>query len=496
MKKNKIFIVVAIALLGLTTFGCKKYLDVNKNPNEPQTVTIDLALPGAEANIANALGYNFAVFGGFWAQYWTQSPSASQYRTVDSYTPASTDMDNSWTMLYSGALQNLEFVKTQATAQQEYNYSGIAKLLEAYTFQVLTDNFGDIPYSEALNISQNITSPKYDKQAAIYDGIIAMAKDGLADIAKNSKVTPGTDDLIYGGNMTNWTAFGNTLLLKMYLRLSDVNASKAQAGITALAGATFITDGQTAKVSFSTTGGNQNPLYAAAAGPILNGVQNLYCSSTIVDTMNAYGPQGNYDLRADAFFYSTAAYAGIPQGGYSTNTTSGKAYPSAFVGGDAGNTQSATAPVIFMSDYESYFLQAEAMARGWLSGTAATAYAGGIQASFNYCNKGTISAYAEEIDTLATYYLAVKPFPASGLTAQLQAIALQKWIAFCGNQNCEAWIEQRRFDYPNLPLSKAANGITGGKLPGRFPYPDVEVTENRNFPGQPAITAKVWWDIK
>ena len=250
MKKNKIIIVATILLLGFTTFSCKKYLDVNKNPNEPQTVTIDLALPGAQANIANALGFNFAVFGGMWAQYWTQSPNSSEYRTVDSYTPAATDMDNSWSMLYSGALQNLKFVETQAAAQQKYNYSGIAKLLEAYTYQVLTDNFGDIPFSEALKINDGITSPKYDKQEAIYDGIIALAKDGLADINKNSILTPGSDDLIYNGNMDLWKAFGNTLLLKMYLRLSDINSSKAQAGIAALTPSTFISDGQTAKIKF------------------------------------------------------------------------------------------------------------------------------------------------------------------------------------------------------------------------------------------------------
>jgi hypothetical protein len=492
MKNNKLTIIATIIVFGISSFGCKKYLDVNKNPNQAAQVTVDLLLPSAEANIATVVGYNFSVFGGFWAQYWTQSPNSSQYRTIDQYIPVASDFDNPWQNIYTGALQNLNNIESQATAQQKYAYRGVARLLKAYTYQVMTDNFGDIPYSQALKISQGITNPKYDKQQVIYDSIIALAKAGIADV-QTAQGLPGNDDLIYGGDVTKWAAFGNTLLLKMYLRLSDVNASKAQAGITALAGATFITDGQTAKVAFTTTGGNQNPFYAVAAGPVLAKVQNVYASKTIVDTMNAYGPQGGYDLRMDAMFYSAAAYQGIPQGGFDTYTSTGIAIPSAFVGANSGDANSATAPVVFMSDYESYFLQAEAMARGWMSGTAATAYAGGIQASFNFCNPYTISTYAEEIDTLAPYYLAVKPFPTSGLTAQLQAIALQKWIAMCGIQNCEAWIELRRFDYPKLPISLAANGFT--KLPGRFFYPNVELVYNLNFPGQPLITDKVWWDI-
>ena len=453
-------------------------------------------MPSAQANIGHALGYNFATFSGFWAQYWTQSPSASQYRTVDSYTPASTDFDDLWTILYSGALQNLKFVERQATADKKYNYSGIAKLLEAYTFQLLTDNFNEVPFSQALKIEQGITSPAYDKQEAIYDGIIALAKDGLADIDKAAlsakSITPNGDDLIYHGVMSNWTAFGNTLLLKMYLRISDRNSTKAQVGIASLATATFISDGQTAKINYSATGGNENPLDAAVDGPVLNGTQNLMASSTIIDSFNNYG-----DYRVMAFYTTTAAtYVGIQQGGYATATASGKAIPSSAVGGTAGDPASKSAPVILLSDYESYFLQAEAIARGWLAGTASTAFYGGINASLN----AYIPSAASIGDTTGYYAFdiaATYPFP-STLPEQIHAIALQKWMAMCGNQNCEAWIEQRRFDYPNLPLSAAANGITGNKLPGRFLYPDVEVSRNLNFQNgtmkQLPITDKVWWD--
>src|SRR4028118_880934 len=194
--------------------SCKKYLDVNTNPNNPENVDVSLLLPSAQAAIAHPLGFQLSVYGGFWSQYWTQSPSSSQYRTVDSYTPSATDFDYPWGILYNEALTDLRVMEQKAAAEKRSNYVGISKILQAYTFQVLTDNFGDIPFSEAIKANEGNFRPKYDPQETVYTNIIQMAKDGITEIDEGSLVTPGEDDLIYHGDMELWKKFANTLLLR------------------------------------------------------------------------------------------------------------------------------------------------------------------------------------------------------------------------------------------------------------------------------------------
>jgi hypothetical protein len=292
-------------------------------------------------------------------------------------------------------------------------------------------------------------------------------------------VAPEDDDLIYHGNMDEWRSFANTLQLRMYLRMSDVLPSDAQAGIRALetSGAQFLTIDETAQIFFTSTGGSQHPFYEAGAGNVLNGVHNVYASSTAIDSFNALE-----DPRRDVFY---TAGAGLPQGGYNNpaNTTAGKAEPSAVTGANVGDENSALAPVKFMTDFESYFLQAEAAARGWMSGDAEELYKTAIYASF----------HEHDLDTAGYFQHSSVRWP-STLQDQLKAIALQKWLAMCGTQNIEAWTEIRRFDYPKFKPSEAASGVTGGQLPARLFYPSDELTRNANFPGQKQITDKVWWD--
>lgn len=459
--------------------SCKKYLDVNTNPNNPEDVNITLLLPSAEAAIAFPMGYDFAVFGGFWSQYWTQSPSSSQYKTVDSYTPSATDFDRPWGILYNDALTDLKVIEQKATAEKRSNYVGISKILQAYTFQLLTDNFGAVPFKEAVAANQGNFSPKYDSEDTVYLNIIQMVKDGVAELDKGSLVVPGEDDLIYQGDMDKWKAFANTLLLRIYLRISDVLPAVSQAGIAELgtSGAVFLSDGETGQILYTSTGGSQNPMYESAAGTVLNGVHNIFASSTAIDSFTVLS-----DPRVDVLY---TPGAGIPQGGYSDPavTASGKAEPSAVTGAYVGDPASALAPVKFISDYESYFLQAEAVARGWLTGSAEDLYKAGIAASFNTYTLDT-AGYIQQPSVM---------WPVA-LQDQLRAIALQKWLAMDGTQNIEAWAELRRFDYPKFNLSLAASGIVGGNLPARLFYPSTELTRNSNFPGQKKITDKVWWD--
>lgn len=529
----------AVTLIGLV--GCKKFRDVNTNPNNPEQVDIKFILPSAEAGIAQYIGGKYQVVGGMWSQYWTQTTNASQYQAFDQYLISGSETNNSWVGMYSAALMDLQ--KIIDNAGNQTNYAAIAKILKGYTYQALTDMYGDIPFSEALGgESKNITSPHYDSQEAIYAGIIAMVKEGMGEI--NAGAAPGNDDLIYHGDMASWQVFANTLLLKMYMRLAYRSPSVAQQGIAELYanGIGFIGDNApTAKVAYSSQAGNYNPLYSEMNNATINKIQNLIASSTAIDSFSA-----NNDPRI-AIFYTpgSGGFLGNRQGDYNSGASATSfATPSAAVGADADDEASAVAPVIFISDYESLFLQAEAVARGWADGDAKALYDAAIEANFNaYADKfaslqadgvlptlvadsvatsdstgnpvellydvdyaaGTYINGDADILTGGTYYLEgeeVSPtpasywgqFPESGTTEEkIRFIITQKWFSMCGNQNIESWTEWRRTGYPEF-FQISVNTRIGPNLPVRVPYPDDELTNNVNFPGQKAVTDKVWWD--
>lgn len=486
MKTKNIFnmkSILAVLLLSAIGFtGCKKFLDVNENPNNPATATPDLLLPTVEASVGQLMGNHLQVYGNIWAQYWTQRPGASQYRTFDQYNVTNTTFDRTWLTIYRSALQNAQLIIDSKVLESE-QYKGIAYLLKAYTFQVATDAFGDIPIAQALQAT-DFGNPKYDKQEAVYDSIFTYIDKGLA-LVKATGNSPGTQDMVFQGQMSNWEAFANTLKLKAYMRLSNVNAEKAKTGIIALyaANPTFLT--ADAQINYIATGGNQNPLYNEMVA--LGRTQNLGASGTAVKAFSA-----NTDPRAFAFYSFTAGstdtIAYILQGTSNLSANSRKVVstPSPLVGGDVLNETSATAPVKFISASESAFLQAEAVVRGYISGDAKALFEQGIAASFT----------SAKIPAAAAAYIATAPdaiFPAT-TEGKIKAIITQKYYAMCGTQGFEAWTEYRRTGYPDFIITSLSSVLGGEDKPLRFLYPNSEVTTNVNFPGTVPLTTPVWWD--
>jgi hypothetical protein len=490
MKTKYIYIpkeILALLIVGLISFsGCKKFLDVNENPNNPSTATPVLLLPTVQAAVGQLVGNNYQIYGNIWAQYWTQSPSSSQYRSLEQYNVTNTAFDRPWLITYRNALQNAQTIINSTTPNNE-RIRGMAYILKAYTFQLTTDAYGDIPLSEALNASQ-FGSPKYDAQAVVYDSIFHYIDLGLADLSAANATDPGEQDLLFQGDVALWTAFANTLKLRAYLRLSQVDASKAQAGVAALfnSGVTFLN--QDASIAYSTTGGNENPLYNEMVG--LGQTQNLVASGTAVrQFMRNSDPrlQQYYDVFPDASpAVDTVAY--IPQGSYRANSGKDVSSPSALVGGNAVDPASAVSPVKLISAAESYFLQAEAVARGWGGSVAnlTSLFNSGIEASFDACG----------IPGAAAGYIAVSAeakLPGT-TTGNIRAIITQKYYAMCGFQGFEAWTEWRRTNYPDFLVTSAASIIGAGRLPLRMLYPNTEVTTNLNYPGTIPVYEPVWWD--
>ena len=321
------------------------------------------------------------------------------------------------------------------------------------------------------------------------------------------------------------------------MRMSEKDPVRAQAGIAALnatPGVAYLGSGDDAKISFGfNNSNNKNPLNAEMTSTTLNGTQNLVGSSTCIDSMNS-----NVDYRENVFYTSLAngTFAGLAQGHYdAVVATTSICNPSPYVGGNSSTkalaAASANAPVNLISSAESYFLQAEAVARGWAGGDDSVLFYQGIKASFDYYSfafsslniqlaaPGDLSldgfTITNDIFLTSDYayysYLhgdsinvspASVPAPAywsiysksNPLAAKLRTIITQKWFGMCGNEGFEAWCEFRRTGYPDF-FVHSANSLIGTSLPVRFLYPTTESSRNTSFPGLQLITSKTWWDL-
>ena len=488
MRKNNILHLKKCLFLFLTFCigfaGCKKFLDVNQNPNNPDNAAATLLLPTVEAAVGQVVGNAFQITGSFYSQYWTQNTTSSQYKAVDRYALTNTFFDGAWSNIYRRALENAQLIINDKTAGIQYT-QGIAYLLKAYTVQVTTDAFGDIPLNEALQ-GNTFGNPKYQAQEVVYDSIFVYINKGVALLNSQNVTSPGSQDMIFHGDINQWKAFANTLKLKAYLRISNKSAAKASAGITALyqTNPVFLT--KDAAIQYSSTGGNENPLYNEMVA--LGKTQNLAASGTSVLAFKR-----NKDPRLFKFYdpiagQDTIAY--IPQGSYLTFPNKKLSLPTPLVGGNPINTASATAPVKLISSSESYFLQAEAVARGFASGDVPTLFKNGIIASFTATGLPT--------DSVNKYIANAPDAKITGTTPDtlVKRIITQKYYAMNGTQGFEAWTEYRRTGYPTFFVISKASLLGAGLRPQRFLYPNSESVSNLNFPGTVPVTTPVWWATK
>lgn len=502
MKLYRIHLIVPAILL-LIISGCKKdFLNVNEDPNYAKDATSDRLLPATIGLAAYTIGNQYNVLGGVWGQYWTQGPTASQYEILDKYLITSTTYNRPWEDVYQGPLTDLKTIVAQSTIAGETNYVGIAKIWQAYIYQILTDAYGDIPFSESNQGEGGNLIPKYDTQEAVYDGLIKLIDEGLIALDPNVTKGPKADDLIYGGDIHKWINFANTLKLKIYLRQVNVRREVAEAGIKAMMAehVDFITEEDQAEMKFFNAQFNNNPL-----NELLNfiGIGNLIASNTSLNYL-----RDTEDPRLGVFFDPAANgnYIGINQGegrllpNPATLSATNYSKPSPNVGGirTADANAGKTAPVIFISTSESYFLQAEAALYGW-GGDPQELYESGITSSLEYWNEEIHEVLDGDepvkLDSIVEVFIdSTVAFPSGSQEEKLEAIITQKWVAMTGMQNLEAWTEFRRTGYPSF-LIVSLNSKIGNKFPTRLLYPDSESTRNPNTPPQKPVDERMWWDV-
>jgi hypothetical protein len=254
------------ALLGLllTYNACDMFdLDVNTDPVNPASTTPNLLLTNVEYNLMDNLsgGTNFAVHG-----------FMGLISSNDDWNVPATSWNGYWNSMYATVLKDIEGIIQASTANPDQgraenpHYLGIGQLLKAYTFVTMVDQFGDIPFTEALqgDAETAIQTPKFDKDDAIYRACKTLVDEALANLNKASGVKVD-GDLIYGGSIAKWKKFGKTLKLKMAMttRLVDPAAAKTEVEAILAAGDLITAAGDDFQFTFSKTitPDNRHPWY-------------------------------------------------------------------------------------------------------------------------------------------------------------------------------------------------------------------------------------------
>ena len=456
--------------------SCKKTLDINNDPNSFTDVPVNTILPAAEVNLAYALGGDASRISGNIVQYYgghrNQPLDYGQYNI----TPATTD--NFWTNMYSVVLTNLKSVAEKSRVEGDSIYVGVSQILTAYTFGTLTDLYGDIPFTEALQTTTDVT-PAYDKQENIYPAIIGLIEKGIANIKSGTGTGPADDDVIYAGDITNWEKFANSLKLRYLNHLSKRQPTAASDFLAQ--NPVLITDNsENAGVVFGEDAANANPIYQF---DILSGRKDNAVCNTLVDKMIALT-----DPRVPVYFYPVkndnngfaGQYRGNDPGG--DDDDSGESLFSRE--GDA--YASSTSPVMLMTAAEVQFIIAEIQFRNSNAAAAQTAYETAIANDFDAL--GLSADYAAYIANAGVAF-----------NNTLDRIMEQKWITMF-QAPFESWVDWRRTGVPTLIIPVVNR--TGGVVPRKLPYPQLELNLNAQSieagPGLPdsfnELKKHVWWD--
>lgn len=476
---------VALALPLVVGLGaCEKDFDsINTNPNNATVGNPAYLLTNAEqSNVYRLFDVPANQDGGLLIiQHWAKI----QYTDEDRYAFRPGSYQSIWDGFYANGLQDFNELIKQGQSTDNGNLQAVGLIMRTYFFSVLTDLYGDIPYSQALQLSDNILTPKYDSQQDVYKGMLADLKTANSLIKVGGPEVGG--DVIYDGDMAKWQKFGNALHLRLAMRIIDADPTLAKTEVAALLnGSTPLISSNSENAAFNFLSGasNTNPIFFNRLTRDDHRVSRTITSrlSRLNDPRLAV--YANHPEAGD----SVAFYRGVPNG--LTTVNAAALGPLATTSKVGSAFTAATAPGVLMTYAEVLFFKAEAIARGIITGDAAVEYNNAIRAS--------MAQYGFTGPAVDTYI--AQPAVQYNAANFKQSIGVQKWIALYG-QGVEAWSEWRRLDYPQLKVAVSPVGAAMGKIPVRFRYPANEQTTNAasraaavERQGPDLITTKLWWD--
>ena len=495
---KKLFLIATIAS-GLAFTSCDSYLDINESPNSPteSNMNASIMMPAAEINLVATYGDFMRITGGYFAQYYTQTYGTSNYLDYSKFTMSATRSSGAYTQLTSRTLKSLDYVLRFSRESQEWGTYLAATTLKAFTYQVLVDCYGEVPYTEAMQDLNNM-SPKYDEGTDIYDALVDSLDFALSKAAPGNKVC--TNLLYPDEDATRWIRFANAVKLKLLMRESGVK--NVQAKLDALvAEGNFPTEDVEYKGIFKNESGQMNPFYAEEFSSAWgSNQQNVVANVAIIGTMQQ---SGYTDPRLPKFFKvnGNKEYVGGISG---TNFSTSNTYKASYW---CRPVASFDMPVSLISVSEVEFFLSEYYAKKNDAGNAAAHYAAAIEASFASAG---VSGAAQNIARNAYDQANYK-----------QVIGVAKWVALAGVNTFESWCEIRRLRYPAFgdvkgsdmyDLVSDASYAPDKYVPGtlytpiqvygqvgenhlleRWPYAESSAARNGNAPSFPGYTAPVFW---
>lgn len=457
MKKKLINIALAGTLL--FSYSCKSWIeeDYNIDPNSPSDVTLDLILPGTQMAWGYYLGGDLSRYNSIFIQQ--VAGVDRQMAGTDSYSFTESEVDNVWASTYATVLEELSIVisKSQDEGAPSPHYEGIAQVMTASVLLSMSDLYGDMPYSEAFGLAENLR-PKYDTQEEIYATILTLLSDGRANLgAAESTFEPGSDDVIYGGDLASWTAFAYAIEAKAHLHLGLMDAGNYTKAIDAVNNS-FTANGEDALIPFYSSVTENNPWFQFndQRGDIRMG-------KNLVDMMLA-----NNDPRL-------ASYCSTDDNGDYVGSGAGEANVAASF--PDGFWTSGNSPVALATYYEMLFIKAEALFQTGDAAGAAAAFNDAVMANLSFVGVSD-----------GAFEAAVANEDAGSIT--LEKIMNQKYVAMFTQS--ESYTDWRRTGFPVLT---PATGET--KIPTKWPYAQSERFYNGdNLPSTGGDKYdKVWWDI-
>ncbi|HMJ68993.1 MAG TPA: SusD/RagB family nutrient-binding outer membrane lipoprotein [Cyclobacteriaceae bacterium] len=390
------------------------------------------------------------------------------------------------------------------------NLYNMARVIQANAFMVLSDTYGDIPYSEGgKGYTDAIVFPKYETQQTVYNGIISELTVAAGALTASAKIEPA--DVLYNGNIAKWKKFAYSLLLRAGMRLSAVDATKAQATVAAAFAGGVIT--ANADNAYNRHDAN----FVNGLGNTLNGTEaaNFYLAEPFVTALKT---ENDPRLQSIAVRYvgavsgnaQTAAVAttapanqyGLPMGSTDAQAdAAGKNLPGggaryAFSQVDRTRMVKRTSPLFMVTAAQSNLLLAEGAVRGWVTGSATQYFADGVRAHMD--QMATYDAGSAVSAANRDTYVVAHPLNVGSTDASIAQISYEYWIASFLNGN-EAWANLRRSGYPVL----TANPFPGRSVDfiTRLTYPVSEILVNTAnvqaaiaAQGADALDTKVWWD--
>ncbi len=491
--KRIIKYMLILPLLATLTNGCKKFEDINTNPNETTQVNSAMLATGMILNVTRG---DISSTKGFMQPFllgkyltWGEGQEGFQYNRL-----GRTDFER------ITLLRNIPSMENYATSDAlKKSYQGLGHFIRAWQFFMATMQVGDIPYAEAVKGETNVLQPKYDTQKAVFMGILNELDQANQLFATGANFE---GDPIYAGNADKWRRLTNSfelhVLINLYKKTADADLKVIDRFKDIVANRPLMRDYRdNFALAYNNTAGQNYPWSDVPAGSGNSFVKSNYTmlTNTLLAPLKAtddrrlfyYAKPSPVKITAGVSQSDYNAYPGVePSDAFSALQTRrvGKDYA------DLNNryVQLVNAePVSVFSCWDMQFALAEAAVRGWITGTAAQVYyADGITNSMNAVaiNTPDLADYHHNMKMDAAYILAFPAKPgvvlAGSTEEQIKQIITQKYLAnFLQGGKYQSWFENRRTGYPVFTLNSTTNLNTPStNFPLRWLYPSNELSYN------------------